>query len=55
MMAMGSINRDMTLDDCANWIETEMEDYEEGEDRVYTIVPVWMTDEEIQALTEAEF
>lgn len=46
----------LTLEDCMNWIETEMQNSSEYDDfqMEFTITPVWMTDEEIEALPEYE-
>jgi hypothetical protein len=43
------------LEDCMNWIDADMEDANPDEDREYTIIPVWLTDEEFESLPEAEF
>ena len=47
----------MSLDDCSNHIFCDMEGITEddSEDRQYTIIPIWLTDEEVEMLPEAEF
>lgn len=43
----------MELSGCMAWIEGEGLTEESSEDVQYTLTPVWMTDEEFEALPEA--
>lgn len=46
----------MSLEDCKNWIESEMQNSSENDDypMEFTITPIWLTDEEIEQLPEYE-
>jgi hypothetical protein len=45
----------MCLEDCMEWIRSETENVldEYSDDVEYTIIPVWMTEEEFKNLPEA--
>jgi hypothetical protein len=42
----------LALDGCMEWIKND--EFLEGDDVEYTLVPVWMTEEEFDNLPEAE-
>lgn len=43
----------MTLRDCMDTIEVDMESVTEDDDRQYIMTPIWLTDEEYKNLPEA--
>jgi hypothetical protein len=44
----------LELSGCVEWINTDMKSANEGDDREFTLVPVWMTEEEFSNLPEHE-
>lgn len=44
----------LELSGCQTWIEEDMKDYNEGDELPsYTLVPIWLSDEEFNNLPEA--
>lgn len=46
----------MQLDGAMEWIKGDVCEYKDGDDPLpeYTLVPIWMTDEEFEKLSESE-
>jgi hypothetical protein len=42
----------LELSGCVEWIKADMQSADEGDDREFTLVPVWMTEEEFANLPE---
>lgn len=43
----------MSLEECKNTIESDMNDCNEDDVRCYLIAPIWLTDDEFEKLPEA--